>query len=223
MKVIVANWDDVKKNGAAKKTYVRWEAQREQRIVDLMRRLSGTDGKLEDADYTRPIIGAEGGHWILPRLAPGSGDRNLAGGSGVGWGDRNDIAESLDGPMRTAGLSRSAPLSRISHRMPIRGPFNVPADDLDATAPERRVGLLRALASIGNAGGEVDFYLFHIRDGSPAKVRQEMVRLLGVPHYEDGALLGWSDGLKVRLVAAQSGPLGQRLPYYELPQNGRVG
>jgi hypothetical protein len=29
VKVIVENWDAVKKNGAAEKTYVRWEAQRD--------------------------------------------------------------------------------------------------------------------------------------------------------------------------------------------------
>jgi hypothetical protein len=141
----------------------------------------------------------------------------------VGWGDRNDIAESLDGAMRTAGLSRSEPLSRISHRMPIKGPFNVPADELEATAHERRAGLLRVLASIPSAGGVIDFYVFHICDGSLAKVKEEVIRLLGAPDSEVGALLAWSDGLKVRLVASQSGPLGQRLPYYELSQERKDG
>src|SRR5262249_17511493 len=155
--------------------------------------------------------------------APGSGDWNLAGGSGVGWGDRKDIAESLDAPMRAAGFLRSEPMTRISHRMPIKGPFNVPTRDLEATAHERRAGLLGTLTSIGNARGELDFYVFHLRDGSPAKIRQELIRLLGAPNREDGPILAWSDGLKLRLVAAQSGPLAQSLLYHELPEDRKSG
>jgi hypothetical protein len=222
MKVIIENMDAVKKLNAPMKTYVRWEAQRDHRIVDLMRRLSGSANKLEDADYTHPIIGHEG-LWILPRLSPGSGDRYLAGGSGVGWNDRNDIAESLDAPMEAAGLTRAEPMTRIKRQLRVNGPFNVPGAKLEVTAPQRRAGLLNTLSSIGNPDGEVDFVVFHMREGSPDRVKTEVKRLLGAPNQEDDALLTWSDGLKVRLIAAPSGPLGQMLEYHELPEGRKDG
>jgi hypothetical protein len=216
VKVMIENMDAVKKGKATTKTFVRWEPFGH-RIVDLMRRLSGSVSQLENTDYTRPLAGQEG-LWILPRLAPGSGDRYLAGGSGVGWDDRNDIAESLDAPMQASGFTRADTMSRIRSRMPIKGPFNVAGHDLEVTAPQRRAGLLRTLASIGNSGGEVDFIVFHMHEGSPDQVKTEVKRFLGAPDQEDGDLLAWSDGLKVRLCAAPSGPLAQMLEYYELPE-----
>lgn len=209
-------------DNADTRAVVRWQAQRDHRIVDLMRRFLGDFNELKDADYTRPIVCQEG-LWILPRLAPVSGDRNLAGGSGVGWNDRNDIAESLDMPMQAAGFTRAETLSRIKRQMPIKGPFNVAGDDLERTAPQRRAALLRTLASIGNAGGEIDFIVFHLYEDSPDRVKDEVNRFLGVPARQKDSLLTWSDGLKVRLFAAPSGPLAQTVDYYELPEERKRG
>jgi hypothetical protein len=219
-KVIVENWKAVHGLNAAKRFVVRWESQKEHRIFDLVGRLAGSS-TVAQADHTRPVLGDEG-LWVLPRLAPGNGDRYLAGASGVGWHDRNDITESLDAPMRDAGFERSAPMKRIDRRMPISGPFKWSRTDAEEKAPLRRASLLKTLGAIGNPDGELDLLVLHKHEASPERIQQEIKTYFGVPEIEDGDLLAWDDGLKIRLIPAPSGPLAEALPYYELPDDERT-
>lgn len=220
-KVIVENWKAVHNLNAEKRMIVRWESHREHRIFELIGRLAGSNS-VANADHARPILGEEG-LWVLPRLAPGSGDRYLAGGSGVSWHDRNDIVESLDTPMREAGFERSAPMTRINRRMPIKGPFTWRRSDAEEKAPLRRASLLKTLAAIGNTDGELDIVVFHKHEASPVVIREEIKTYFGVPSAETGDHLAWGDGLNIRVMSAPSGILAEALPYYELPESERTG
>ena len=220
-KVIVENWKAVHDLNAEKRMIVRWESHREHRIFELVGRLAGSSS-VASTDHTRPVLGEEG-LWVLPRLAPASGDRNLAGGSGVGWHDRNDIAESFDTPLMEAGFERSAPMTRVKHRMPITGPFTWRQSDAEEKAPLRRAGLLKTLDAIGNPDGELDIVVFHKHEASPAAIREEVKTYLGSSCTETGDLLAWDDGLKIRVLSAPSGPLAEALPYYHLREGERAG
>ena len=220
-KVVVENWKAVHNFNAEKQMIVRWESHREHRIFELIGRLAGSSS-FASADHTRPVFGEEG-LWVLPRLAPGSGDRYLAGGSGVGWHDRNDIAESLDTPMMEAGFERSAPMTRINRKMPITGPFTWRQSDAEVKAPHRRASLLKTLTAIGNPDGELDIVVFHKHEASPVAIREEIKRYFGAPCAETGDLLAWNDGLKICVMSGPSGPLAEALPYYEIPEGERAG
>jgi len=220
-KAIVENWKAVVEMNVLKRPVVRWESHRDHRVFDLIGRLAG-NSRIAEGDHTQPVVGEEG-LWVLPRLAPGSGDRYLAGGSGVGWPDRSDIAESLDGPMRETGFERSTPMTRITRRMPIRGPFKSSKADMEVTAPMRRAGVIKTLSAIGNADGELDLLILHKHGASPELIREAVRTYLGKPDSEGEELLEWSDGLRIRLLAAPSGPLAEALPFYELPEEGRAG
>jgi hypothetical protein len=218
-KARVENWDGVKARDEAKQIAAKWESHREHRIFDLVRRLVG-GAKLADADLMKPALGEEG-LWVLPRLAPGNGDRFFAGGTGVGWPDRLDISEALDEPLREAGFRRAPTMRRISRQMPIKGPFhNIP--NKAGAAPERRQAVLKTLDALGN-GSELDLLVFHIREGTPAVVEQEVVKVLGAPDRRDGQTLSWDDGLTVRLAAAPAGVLAELLPKAELTEAETAG
>lgn len=208
-KAVVDNWGAVHERDAQKQIVARWESHREQRVFDLLRRLVG-GAKLADADLTRPALGQEG-LWVLPRLAPGNGDRYLAGGSGVGWPDRIDIAQSLDEPLRALGLVRAGTMRRVKGQMPVSGPFHgVPKERREEAPTARRQALLRTLAALDN-GRHLDLVVFHVRDETPEDVRQEVEKLLGAPDRRDGLRLVWEDGLTVRLLSAPAGPLAEAL------------
>ena len=93
-KAAVENWKAVMGLGAKKKIVAKWDSQTEHRVFELVGRLAGA-ARLAEADLTHIVVGDEG-RWVLPRLAPGSGDRFMAGGSGMGWPDRHDIATAID-------------------------------------------------------------------------------------------------------------------------------
>lgn len=207
-KARVDNWDEVRRTNAEKQITARWESHREERVFDLLRRLVGSS-RLADLDLSRPTVGEEG-LWVLPRLAPGSGDRRLAGGSGVGWPDRLDISESLDGALRQIGLERASPMRRMKGQMPINGPFHKAPDNAAAPA-ERRAALLKTLEALGN-GSHLDVFLFDLRDEAPAALEKALLNLLGEPGARDGDRLIWGDGLTVEIVTAPPGPLSELLP-----------
>ena len=220
-KVIVENWNAVHNLKAEKRTIVSWASHQEHRIFELITRLAGSSS-IAIADQARPALSEEG-LWVLPRLAPGSGDRYLAGGSGVGWHDRNDIAKSLDTTMREAGFERSAPMTRIKRTMPITGPFTSRRANAEENAPHRRANLLKTLAAIGNADCELDIIIFHKHEASPDAIREEVKKCFGAPGAESGDLLAWSDGLKIRVMSAPSGPLAETLPDHENAESERAG
>lgn len=218
-KAIVDNWKDVHANGSEKQITARWESHRDERIVALLGRLVGA-GRLEDATLLQPVA-REGGLWILPRLAPGSGDRHLAGGSGVPWPDRLDIAQSLDGPLGDLGFARAGGLQRINARMPVHGPFHNPPDK-EAAPGDRRAELIKTLAAIGN-GGKLDLLVFNTREDAPNLVRDEVVKLLGAPDSDQSGCWTWGEGLTIRLVVAPAGPLSELLPDVSLTDAESAG
>jgi hypothetical protein len=221
-KAVVDNWKDVYERGAQKKIVARWESQREQRIFDLIRRLAGA-GNLGNADLTKPVIGQEG-LWILPQLAPGSGDRDLAGGYGVGWSDRLDIAVSLDAPLRDAGFHRTEPMKRLAGIMPVARPFAATSGKKRGERQaQRRTALRKALEAIGNKNGMLDILIFCIREATPAEAMQELRDYLGAPDKDEGSVFSWADGLKITVVQVASGPLAESFPKVDLTEHEKAG
>src|SRR5262249_48658742 len=114
-------------------------------------------------------------------------------------------------------------MTRINKRMPIKGPFNASKSQMEVTAPMRRAGVIKTLRAIGNPDGELDLVVLHKHDASPKLIREAVNTILGKPDNEAGETLEWSDGLKIRLFVASSGPLAEALPFYELPEGERAG
>ncbi|PWC76378.1 RNaseH domain-containing protein [Azospirillum sp. TSH64] len=215
-----------------------WDCDREQRAFDLLRRLVGSE-RLTGADLLNPVRGEEG-MWVLPRLAPGSGDRYLAGGSGFAWPDREDVAVSLDAPLAVAGFTRAPAMARLKGQLPVTNLFKksdvtLPARLKDAPDEEKkawkdaefarkevlrhaevRKALLRTLEAVGNRNGELDLLIFAQQDSTVTLVRENIAKLLGQPDAADGIIMRWEDGLTLHIASAPPGPLAEQLPYIEL-------
>ncbi len=208
-RALVTNMDDVIRRNATREVPGSWTSHQDKHVFDVVRRLAGGRG-LEGASLADPAVDRDG-LWVLPRLAPGNHDRYLAGGSGIGRPDRRDIAQSLDEPLRAAGLKRAPTMRRVRLTLPVGGPFEKAADeDLDVQRRRRREALNATLGVLGNGDG-LDLLVLHIRDETPALVRKEVEELLGPPDAADGGLLSWADGLVLRLMPAPAGPLAQLL------------
>jgi hypothetical protein len=208
------DWKAVFDRGAPKEIVAKWESQNEHRVFELVGRLAGA-ARLAEADLAHIVVGEEG-RWVLPRLAPGSGDRFMAGGSGVGWPDRNDIATAIDKHFESVGFSRAAPLTRLHGKMPVKGPFNhVREDDREGAKGLRRAALSRTLKAIGTGRG-LDIVVFRLQDATPRAVVQQIGDYLGVPDSVDGASLIWNDGLRINVIPAVSDVLAQALPKIQL-------
>lgn len=215
------NWKAVFDRGAPKDIVAKWESQNEHRVFDLVGRLVGA-ARLAEADLAHIVVGEEG-RWVLPRLAPGSGDRFMAGGSGVGWPDRNDIATTIDRHLEPAGFSRAAPLTRLSGKMPVKGPFgHVKEDAREEAKGLRRAALSRTLKAIGTSRG-LDIVVFRLQDATPRAVVQQIGDYLGVPDAVDGASLIWNDGLRINVIPAVSDVLAQALPRIQLTAAEEAG
>ncbi len=198
------------KESATKSIVAWWEHQEDLRLLELVQRLSGNK-KTEESAMLKPIV-ADNGLWALPRLGSIHGDRNLSGGSGVGWLDRKDIADSLDLPLKTAGFERAGSMVRVNKRLPVGKPFR-PTGEL----AERRDAIVRTLVALGNTEKQLDLIVLHKLENTPTVVRSELIDFLGEPSLVEGETLSWSDsGLSVRIVAAAAGPLGEALPKAEL-------
>jgi hypothetical protein len=221
-KAAVENWKSVIGLGAKKQIVAKWDSQTEHRVFDLVGRLAGA-ARLADANHTHIVIGEEG-RWVLPRHAPGSGDRFMAGGSGVGWPDRQDIAKAIDKYLESVGFSRAVPLTRLKGTMPVKGPFNkVSPDSKDQARGLRRAALIRTLKAIGTTSTSLDIIVFRLQDGTPPAIAQEIGDYLGTPDGTDGASLIWGDGLRINVVPAVSGVLAQALPKVQLTAAEEAG
>jgi pPIWI_RE module N-terminal domain/RNaseH domain of pPIWI_RE/MID domain of pPIWI_RE len=221
-KAAVENWKAVMGLGAKKRIIAKWDSQTEHRVFDLVGRLAGAP-RLADADHTHIVIGEEG-RWVLPRHAPGSGDRFMAGGSGVGWPDRQDIAKAIDAYLEPAGFSRAVPLTRLKGTMPVKGPFNnVSADGKDQARGLRRAALIRTLKAIGTTSRGLDIIVFRLQEGTPLAIVREISEYFGTPDRTDGACLIWNDGLRINVVPVVSGVLAQALPKLQLTAAEEAG
>ncbi|WP_375462629.1 RNaseH domain-containing protein [uncultured Methylobacterium sp.] len=217
-KALVENWEGVRQRREDRRIVARWESHRDHRIYDLLRRLV-SPGSLADGDGIQMVSGRDG-LWVLPRLAPGSGDRYLAGGTGVGWPDRLDISNSLDAPLGDMLLERAPTMRRISKTMSVESPFSeaaVNAGVLEA----RRAALIKTLGVLGN-GKELDFLVLHGLEGTPATVRDKLAVILGEPARRDGTMT-WEDGLTINIVEAPAGILAEALRPAALTDAERAG
>jgi hypothetical protein len=220
-KATVENWKAVFDLGAQRKTVAKWDSQNEHRVFELIGLLAGA-ARLADADLTRIVVGEEG-RWVLPRHAPGSGDRFMSGGSGVGWPDRQDIASAIDKYLEPAGFLRAAPLTRLPGRLPVKGPFNkVAADERDEAQELRRAAVSKVLKAIGTNRG-LDIVVFRMQDATPQAVMREIGKYLGIPDRVDGASLVWNDGLRINVIPAVSGVLAEALPKIHLTAAEEAG
>jgi hypothetical protein len=218
----LVDWKAVFDRGAPRDIVAKWASQIEHRVFDLVGRLTGA-AQIADADLVNIVVGQEG-RWVLPRLAPGSGDRFMSGGSGVGWPDRQDIAAAIDGHLAPAGFVRAAPLTRLAGRMPVHGPFNrAPADRRDEARGLRRAALSRVLTAIGTAGRGLDIVVFRTQEATPQAVAQQIGDYLGAPDRADGPSLFWNDGLRINVIPAVSGVLSEALEAIKLTPAEEAG
>lgn len=216
------DWKAVIGRGAPKEIVAKWDSQNEHRVFELVGRLAGA-AQIAAADLMHIVVGEEG-RWVLPRHAPGSGDRFMSGGSGVGWPDRQDIAAAIDRHLEPAGFVRAAPLTRLKGRMPVSRPFNnVPADRRDEARGVRRAALSRVLNAVGTVGRGLDIVVFRLQEATPQAIAQEIGEYLGTPERMEGTCLVWNDGLRINVIPAVSGVLAEALPRIQLTAAEEAG
>ncbi len=191
-----------------------WPHKEDERVFALIRRLTG-NGAVEGANLEAPIMNHDG-LWVLPRRGTVHGDDRMAGGSGVPWPDRKDIADSLDEAFAGIGLERANPMVRVATRLPLDGPFNPTKINPEKHHPLRRRAVLNALKAAGNDTGELEFYVFQLLDQTPQTIAEALAEYLGKPASTDGMRLQWPDDLAIRLIPAPAGALSELLPWVEL-------
>ena len=184
-----------------------WPHKDDERVFALIRRLRG-NGAVEGADLEDPIM-SDGGLWVLPRHGTVHGDDRMAGGSGMPWPDRKDIADSLDEAFAEIGLERAKPMVRVATRMPLDGPFNATKIDPEKHHPLRRRAVINALKAAGNDTGELEFYVFQLLDQTPQTIAEALTEYLGSPVSTDG----------MRLSGRTTSQLGSSRPRQGLCRN----
>lgn len=196
-KATVSNWPEVWNSGAEKVVEARWESFRDKGIYEIIRSLTGVN------ESSLQPVQNQNGAWILPRLAPGSGNRYLSGGSGVGWSDKSALAAALDAPLTEIGFARCNPMQRQTIRFPLKSDFAKGASEA-----ARRARLCEALRQ-ARGDTHLPLAVLHMRDASLARVQETIESLLGTPNQKSDNSWIWSDGLTVAFHAMPSGPFGR--------------
>ena len=210
-KATVSNWSEVRKLGAEKLVEARWESFKDKGIYEIIRALTGVN-----EDSLQPVQN-QSGAWVLPRLAPGSGNRYLSGGSGVGWSDKSALAAALDAPLTEIGFARCKPMQRQSIRFPLKSDF------AKHTSEEaRRTRLCEALRQ-ARGDTHLPLAVLHMRDASLAMVQETIESLLGAPNRKSDTSWAWSDGLIVAFHAMPSGPFGRLKQAADIDQSKMGG
>ena len=214
-KAKVKNWNDVFARSEAKIIEPQWGGRNTKcHVFDIVRQLIGAEA-ISKARFMSPVIDHNGA-WSLPRLAPGSHDKGLAGGSGLGWHDRSDVSESLDEPLAHIGFNRTAGMSRIDTLRHGRNkavrPFR--DDSSDKKAIRQSDLRRRTLAAIRELGirGALTFLILHVRDKTPEWVEDALKEKFGPPDRKEAGSLVWEDGLVISVVSAHGGFFSQLLP-----------
>ena len=213
-KALVQNWNGVYHRGEARNVHAKWGSRHDREVFDIVRQLTGAV-TISNAGFMTPVLDHDGA-WILPRLAPGSGDRYLAGGSGVGWQDRSDIARSLDAPLAEIGLARAEHMRRIKLQRFGRSTSIKTYFEGDETSADHRRQVLAAMSALG-MGSTLTLLVLHIRDNTPALIKEHIVQWLGAPDSSEGDNLTWADGLVISLIAAPGELFSQQLPEADTP------
>lgn len=202
---------------------VRFDRHKEDAVLQWLRTLSGNP-QLEKNHLLSPML-TEGRFSILPRLAPGSGDRNLPGGSGVPFPDRARIVGQLDTHLAAAGFERApdlsrVKLSRVKHRVaaPVLDGRVAKINDFRRTVDESRQKRLNVLRAVQANRVKVPFelYVFHTTEGTPKIIADGLRSYLGLAEHEissDGVVeLRWPEQLSIRILSAPADLLSQSLP-----------
>ena len=215
-KAMVQNWDGVRHRNEAMDIQPQWGRNNKHHVFDIVRQLIGAES-ISNAGFMSPVVDHNGA-WSLPRLAPGSGDKWLAGGSGLGWHDRSDVAKSLDGPLARIGFERTADMRRIVTRPYSRDRAVVPfredstaKEDVPRRQSEFRRRTLAAMRELGISGA-LTFLVLHVRSETPALVEGALEDKLGTPDIKEGGSLFWDDGLVISVITAQGSHFSQLLP-----------
>lgn len=205
---------EVSSGGGRAPVIGRWPHKPDQKVFDIVRRLTGRAALAPD-ELIQPIVDQDG-LWVLPRLGTVHGDDWLAGGTGISWPDRHDIAQSLDEAFVTAGFRAVEPMKRASVRLPLDKPFNV--KDETGSWAARRQAVLKALQANGSPDGVLDLYVFQRMDDAPERVAAALVEHLGPPETATPEGLAWPDGLSVRLKAVNAGLLAEEIAWPDLTE-----
>ena len=213
-----------------KRLVARWHTQPSRKIHDVLQPIllghTGNDNAL--TDFLTPSH-INGGAYILPRAAPGSGDQYLAGGSGLPWEDRNAIIESIDQHLAEIGYRRCEDMQRDESRLPAM--WNTKAlwdigmkaqeKDKNAAQLQHRPPLHNALMQ-NNQNKELNLLVLYLFDKTPQQVADEIKHLLGSPSDESvteprdtGAAhqrrMSWNDEIVVNIIALPAGPFAKKI------------
>ena len=130
------------------------------------------------------VIGEEG-RWVS--LDVGSGDRFMAGGSGVGWPDRQDIARGIDA-FSTRRLLACRTVDALKGTMPVKGPFKPGSADGSNQARGLSGALVDQNQAIGTTSRGLDIIVFRSQEGTPLAIVREIGYFFGTPDRTDGGL-----------------------------------
>jgi hypothetical protein len=197
--------------GGSRLTIGYWPHKDDQKVFDLVRRLTGR-AALAPGELAQPVID-EDGLWVLPRLGTLHGDDWLPGGTGISWPDRHDIAVSLNQVLSKAGFKAVEPMTRARQVMPLEKPFNSKADD--ETFAARRRAIRMALSAVGAPTAQVGLFIFQRREDAPERLARAIVDELGPPQAQEVGALSWSCGLTVRLHPVNAGVLAEEVSWVE--------
>lgn len=189
-----------------------WPHRDDQRIFDLVRRLTGR-AALAPRELAEPIVDQDG-LWVLPRLGTIHGDDWLPGGTGISWPDRQDIGESLDRAFADAGFKAVEPMQRARTRMPLDRSFN--SSDSDTTFQARRLAVRNALEANGVTSGALDLFIFQRLEETPQLVASCLVAELGAAESVEPGRILWTDGLSINLHAINAGPLADEISWADI-------
>lgn len=197
---------------------LRFDHQKEGAVLEWLRTLSGNP-QLEKDRLLSPMLN-EGSLSVLPRLAPGSGDRNLPGGSGVPFPDRALIIGQLDAQLAGAGFERAPDLRRVRHRVavPVLDGRVAKRTGLPTVVEQSRAKQLNVIHALraNRVDGALEFYAFHTTEGTPKIIADSLQSYLGPAKQNtstDGVVeLRWVEQLSIRIIPVPADLLSQSLP-----------
>ena len=170
-----------------------------------------SNGYLASGYLGNGSVGVFHRHWH------GGRDRWLAGGTGVPWRDRKDLANSLDAEMGEVGFDRVPPMHREKTRSPARSVF------FDQGSPEERRGALSRALTAQSGAPHLQMIVARSNDSTGEEALGAISSILGEPSI-DGAReeLRWpNEDLIIKLTVVSSGPFDPPVSRERLQQHER--